>query len=114
MKLSLFSSITGVTVKDFETLDSGTARVYNKHANRNSLSNIAKRKRDNKTHKNFSIKLTFMISSPLKMSDVRGAVLEMSDLLCIQLMGDTLRGVDTDGIKHNLLVMAHVPEEFVL
>ena len=67
-----------------------------------------------KLTKYLSIKLAFMISSPLKISDVRGAVLDLNDLLCIQLLGDTLRGFGSDEIKHNLLAIAHVPEEFVL
>ena len=37
MKLS-FSSITGVTVKDLETLDSGIARVYENMHKKNKIS----------------------------------------------------------------------------
>ena len=110
-ELSTSMSTTGVTSHDFETLDSKIARALTKILNGDFKKRVLIE--EDKSQGTYHQMLTgrqiaHMIYEFFRLTDIDGAVLEVTDLLRGELRGDSLRAFDT-WWDETLLSMAHMP-----
>jgi len=110
------ASIIGCTDVDFERLDSKIARGLTKILNGDFKKRVLiEEDKYQEHHAQMLIgrQIAYMIYSHFRLTEVDGAVLEITDLLKVELKKDNVRAFDT-AWDETLLGMASVPEEHYL